>query len=86
MPEHPFPDGVILYVTVPGASVLLVSTWLIVFPVPAANPAVPAVPPTVQLKAAAVTAEVKFSVAKLPLHKASVAGEATTSGIGLTVI
>lgn len=77
--------GVTTYCTEPGVALLgLVSTWLIVGPLPAEAPVMPPlIVPRVQAKVLGVVA-VRETLGFVPLHVLAVAAVVTT-GLGLTV-
>jgi hypothetical protein len=87
VPMHPFAEGVMVYVTVAGSGVALMSVWVMLFPFPSENPdAFPELSAAVQVNVApAVVLESAMPVVP-PEHRVCEAGVAETNGIGYTVI
>lgn len=86
VPVHPFANGVIVYVTVAGDKVLLVSVWEIVVPLPDENPeAVPVVRVAVHENVVPVVALESPIAVAVPEQIVCKAGVASAIGAGSTV-
>ena len=85
VPGHPFADGVMVYVAVPGVAPVADNTWAILEPLDAEAPDTPDCA-TVQLKVVPATLLVNAIDVVPPEQMVCEDGVATATGVGLTVM